>query len=345
MFTVTNEDISPILNDFGIFSDVIAFSELQRYHYEENDPASKEVRLIIKVDLDNGQSVVVRFKNESDVTLEVVNAQSRFAKCLADHGIQTPALFMVNHEYARWYSINGYDVIVTVEAFVTGEIHVVTEEIAEKTGRLLAQMHNIAQAAAFHVQNDVLFDPLSENDLFSFQAFQKQQDFMLSVDEPLYKAIVKEYDSLFQKICVFKNEPRYAVQGDISDCNLYQTADGEIGVFDFNRCGDHVLYYDAVMQAIFEARLMDYPKEIDGKQESVILSAFLHGYHRERPFTDKQKEVFPYLYAIISAFWLGSIQYDEDSLCHAIESGDPEAVHQWMKETYRRIVFRPEMPL
>lgn len=341
MFTVTKEDISLILNDFGIFSDVITFSELQRYDYEKNNPASKEVRLIIKVDLNNGQSVVVRFKNELDVTLEVVNAQSRFAKFLADNGIKTPALFMANHEYARWYSINGYDVIVTVEAFVTGEIHVVTEEIAEKTGRLLAQMHNIAEAAAFHVQNGVLFDPLSENDLFSFQNFQKQKDFMLSVDEPLYKDIAKEYDSLFQEICVFENEPRYAVQGDISDCNLYQTADGEVGIFDFNRCGDNVLYYDAVMQAIFEARLMDYPKEIDGKQESVILSAFLRGYHRERPFTDKQKEVFPYLYAMISAFWL----FDEDSLCYAIESEDTEAAHQWMKEIYRRIVFRPEMTL
>lgn len=345
MFTVTKEDISLILNNFNIFSDVVTFSELQRYHYEENNPESKEVRLIIKADLNNGQSVVVRFRNESDVTLELVNAQSRFAKLLADNGIKTPALFMANHEYARWYSINGYDVIVTVEAFVTGEIHAVAEEIAEKTGRLLAQMHNIAEAAAFHVQNDVLFDPLSKNDLFSFQDFQNQKDFLISLDEPLYKEIVKEYDNLFQKICVFEKEPRYAVQGDISDCNLYQTADGEIGVFDFNRCGDNVLYYDAVMQAIFEARLMDYPKEIDGRQENVILPAFLRGYHRERPFTDKQKEVFPYLYAMISAFWLGSIQFDDDSLCHAIEAGNTEAAHQWMKEIHRRIVFRREMTL
>ncbi len=341
MFTVTKGDISLILNDFGIFSNVITFSELQRYHYEKNKPASKEVRLIIKANLNNGQSVVVRFKNESDVTLELINAQSRFAKFLADNGIKTPALFMVNHEYARWYTINGYDVIVTVEEFVTEEIHEVSEKIAQKTGRLLAQMHNIAEAGAFHVQNGVLFDPLSENELFSFQAFQKQKNFMLSVDETLYKDIVKEYHSLFQKICIFENEPRYAVQGDISNCNLYQTVDGEVGVFDFNRCGDNVLYYDAVMQAIFEARLMDYPREIDGKQECMILSAFLQGYHRERPFTDVQKETFPYLYAMISAFWLGSIH----SLCHAVEAEDTESVHQWMKEIHRHIMFRPEIAL
>ncbi len=69
MFAVTKEDISRILNDFGIFLGVTAFSELQRYHYEEDDPASKEVRLIIKVELESGQAVVIRFKNESDVTL------------------------------------------------------------------------------------------------------------------------------------------------------------------------------------------------------------------------------------------------------------------------------------
>ncbi|MDO4316571.1 MAG: phosphotransferase [Lachnospiraceae bacterium] len=345
MFTVTKEDIALILNDFGIFSDVITFSELQRYNYEKNNPASKDVRLIIKANLNNGQSVVVRFKNESGVTLKVINDQSRFAKSLADNGIKTPALFMANHEYARWYTINRYDVIVTVEEFVTGEIHAVSEKIAEKTGKLLAQMHNMAEAGKFHVQNSVLFDPLSKNELFSFQDFQKQKDCLLSVDEPLYNDIVKEYDNLYQKIRVFENEPRYAVQGDISNCNLYQTADGEVGVFDFNRCGDNVLYYDAIMQAIFESRLMDYSKEIDGNQEGVILPAFLRGYHRERPFTDKQKEVFPYLYAIISAFWLGSIRFDEDSLCYAIEAGDTESVHKWMKKIHRRTVFRPEMTL
>ena len=169
MFTITKDDISFILEDFGIDSKVIGFAELQRYHYEKDNPASKEVRLIIKVDLDNGQPFVIRFKNEKDVTLDIIHAQSRFAKLLADRHIETPALYMTNGQYARWYSINGYDVIVTVEAFVAGELHTVDEDIAKKTGSLLARMHNIAEQADFHVQNDVLFDPLKRNDLFSFE--------------------------------------------------------------------------------------------------------------------------------------------------------------------------------
>ena len=94
---------------------------------------------------------------------------------------------------------------------------------------------------------------LRRNDLFSFRDFEAQKDFLLSLDEALYESIVREYAHVFQKVRIFENKPRYAVQGDISNCNLYQTADGRIGVFDFNRCGDNILYYDAVMQAIFEA--------------------------------------------------------------------------------------------
>lgn len=345
MFTITKEDISSILEDFGIASKIAGFTELQRYHYEKDNPESKEVRLIIKANLEHGKPLVIRFKNEEDVTLDIVNAQSRFAKLLADRHVETPALYMANGQYARWYTIRGYGVIVTVEAFASGELHTVDEGIAKKTGSLLARMHNIAEQADFHVQNDVLFDPLKQNDLFSFQDFESNKDFLETLDETLYQSVVEEHAHILQKVRIFEHAPRYAVQGDLSDCNLYQTADGRIGVFDFNRCGDNVLYYDAIMQAIFVARLMDYPDEIAGKQEHMILSAFLKGYHQERPFTEEQREVFPYLYALVSTFWSMDMIWNENSLCDAVKAGDTETAHQWLREIFNRIVSRPEMPL
>lgn len=127
--------------------------------------------------------------------------------------------------------------------------------------------------------------------------------------------------------------------------NLYRNAYGTIGVFDFNRCGDNVLYYDAVMQAVFEARLMVYPKEIAKAPEAVILPAFLKGYHQERPFTDRQIEVFPYLYALISAFWLFDMRWSEHSFANAIEQADADAVLNWMKEICNRMAYLPSMPL
>lgn len=137
MFTITNTDISSILKDFGIFSGIIDFTELQRYHYEKDHPESKEVRLIIKADLENGQSFVVRFKNEDDVTLDIINEQSQFANLLANQHVETPTTYMTNGQYAQWYSINGYDVIVTVETFAYGELQIVDEEIAEKPAACL----------------------------------------------------------------------------------------------------------------------------------------------------------------------------------------------------------------
>lgn len=345
MFTVTANEIDAVLRDFGICGHCAVLSELQRYHYEKDDPNSKEVRLIVKVETDCGSILVIRFKNEADVTLDTVTAQSKFAALLAYNGIETPKVYHSNGQYARWYQFGGYEVIVTVEDFVSGELRRVDAETAEKTGRLLAQMHNIAEANDFHVQNDVLFDPLKSNDLFSFEDFEVHKDYLVTIDKGLYHEIVHRHAQLLQKVQCLENEPRYAVQGDISDCNLYLTAEGMIGVFDFNRCGDNVLYFDAIMQAIFEARLMDYPDDIADNPEAVILPAFLKGYHRERPFRDKQIEVFPYLYTLISTFWLSDMKWDDHSLANAVKKADSDAVRKWMEEIYRRTTSLPPMPI
>ena len=345
MFTITESDIQNVLLDYGIESACSSFRELQRYHYEKDDPASKQVRLIVKADLGNGDSFVVRFKNEDDAPMEVIEAQSRFAALLSAHGIETPRVCRSEGRYARRYLINGYDVIVTVENYVTGEIRTVDAETAEATGRLLAETHNIAEQADYHVWGDVLFDPLDRNELFSFEEFNAHKEKLIAIDSKLYHSIVQEHAGLVQHLVPFAAEPRYAVQGDLSDCNLYRTQDGRLGVFDFNRCGDNNLYFDAVMQAIFEARLMDYPEELSGKQEPVILSAFLKGYQQRRLFTAQQREAFPNFYALVSAFWLCDLKWNEDSLANALASGDTYAAHEWMKEIYRRELSLLPMPV
>ncbi len=139
--------------------------------------------------------------------------------------------------------------------------------------------------------------------------------------------------------------PRYATQGDLSDCNLYRTSDGRLGVFDFNLCGDSVPFFDAVMQAIFVARLMDYPDELAGRPEEVILPAFLAGYDSIRPFTAAERALYPYLYALLDAFWLVDVRWGENSLRHAADAGDRDAVREHLRETHRRIFALPEMPI
>lgn len=337
MFEISALDIEPVLNDFGIVKKISSVKELQRYHYERENPDSKEVRLIDRIVLDDGSELVIRFKNEEDVTSELIENQSLFAERLRSGGVLSPMQYKADGKYAKWYAINGYDVIVTVEDFIHGEIKCVDADIAEKTGRLLAKMHNIAEKYNFTVDYDVLFDPFKENDLFSFEEFKSVYNGVGESDRALHQRISDKYSEYMKILSPLKNEPRYAVQSDISNCNLYKAENGDIGVFDFNNCGNNNLYCDAVMQSVFEARLMDYSEEYSDNSEAAILPAFLKGYRSERPFSEEQKKMFPYLYAIIDAFWNMDIIYDDNSLLNAYERKDFTSVHNHLERIWNRI--------
>ncbi len=339
MFRITHDDVASILQDYGIAAGISNISELQRYHYERNDPNSKEVRLIVRVDLEDASVLVIRFKNEEDVTLELIECQSQFAATLKQNDILTPTQYQANGKYANWYSIGGYDVIVTLEQFVENEIKIVDEVIARKTGELLAKTHTIAEQNNLHIENDVLFNPFTHNDLFAFDAFVSLEPTLEGDDKVLFNRIVDTYNSYMEVLAPLRNRPQYAVQGDISECNLYLTEWDEVGIFDFNRSGDNILFCDAVMQAIFEARLMDYPKDKEDHFESKILESFLAGYCSVRSFTAEEQKLYPYLCAIIDAFWSSDIRWNEDSLMNAQEAGDVESVRRWLSIIYERLAL------
>ena len=343
MFAPADSDFDNIRRDFGLPSEIRSVSELQRYDYEDGEPGSKEVRLIVKAELSSGPQVVIRFKNEEDVTLEGVEMQCRFADELRRSGILTPQQYKSNGAFARQCQINGYDVIVTVEQFVEGELKAVDPAVARKTGELLANMHDVAEKNGLHVPNKVLFDPFAPNDLFDFASFASLEPLVGDGEKPLYEQILQRYHAYREILTPLARQPRYAVQGDISNCNLYQTPSGEIGVFDFNRCGDNNLFCDAVMQAVFEARLMDYPEGMEG--EDRILAAFLCGYDSVRRFSEEQRRWYPYLFALIDGFWSSDIRWDENSLTNALHRGDTEGAKKWLETIWQRLNQVEEMPL
>ena len=334
MLKVTLSDIQQILNEYHITGRATDFSELQRYDYDKNGESSKEVRLIIKVIFEDRSPVVMRFKNEKNVTEEMIEKQSKFAETMFENGIPTPHNYSNNGSFAKTYHINGYKVIVTVEDFCEGEVKAVDEETARMTGELLAKMHNISEREKLRLNMRTMFDPLDRNDLFDISVFTENRDKLRKIEPALYDEIERIKDSYMEKIAFFKNEPRYAVQGDISDCNLYITGGGQLGVFDFNNGGDNVLFYDAAMQAVFEATLMDYKEEASPERERKILSAFLDGYESLRPFTDEQRKVFSYLYAILTAFELGKMCYDENNLELLIRENRTDDIRECMKNMY-----------
>ncbi len=344
MFQVSHGDLSKILQDFQIFSPIKDRSELQRYHYERENPASKEVRLILRVALEDGSSLVVRLKNENDVTIGLLEQQCRFADCLRKNGIPTPKQYASDGHFAKWYCIGLYDVIVTVEEFVQNEVTIVDLETARKTGTLLARTHDISEKYALHVHNPVLFDPFSSNDLFDYHSFAALKDSLDGENLRLHSAITEQYNRHMQALAPLQAYPRFAVQGDLSDGNLYHAEAGEIGLFDFNRAGDNILFCDAIMQAVFEARLMCYPQNAPADFEAQVFSAFLDGYTAIRPFSEAEQRWLPTLWRVIDAFWSSDIRWNDDSLLHAFHAHDPGGVHRWLTTILRRLEDGPFAP-
>lgn len=340
MFTISTRDIDRIIGDFGITGQCVSLSELQRDNYD----SEKEVRLIVRAELDTLQNYVVRLKNENNVSIDVINSQSCFANTLARHGVNTPKVYHANKKYVKQYHINGYDVMVTVEEYKTGEIHEIDLCAARDAGRILARMHNIAEETDSHVCNEILFNPLGENELFSVDGFKRLKKELMNIDALLYKEILMEYEKQLQIVKRVEKRKKYAVQGDMSDCNLYYADDGMLGVFDFNRCGDSVLIYDAFMQAIYFSKLMNYSKEIRDSHEKLVLLSFFEGYNVERPVSDEEMEVFSALYVIVSAFWAEDILWADNSLERNIILQQYDAAHLHMKEILKRIRTRVVIP-
>lgn len=86
MFQVTEAEMSRILADYGLLQRVTGTEELLRYNYQRNNPASKEVRLIIKAALEGRGPVVVKFRYEKDNSPEILEAQSAFSEHLLSRG-------------------------------------------------------------------------------------------------------------------------------------------------------------------------------------------------------------------------------------------------------------------
>ena len=324
--SVSKELLQQIIGEYSIDDAITEINELLRYDYQKTNEHSKEVRLILKASFDTRRPVVIKFKNEDDVTPALIEQQTQFSQHLLHAGIATPRFYTANNQFVLTQSICDYDVWITVEEFVDGEIKLVTPEISYKTGILLAKTHTISERDHCHVNSPVLFDPFTANDLFSYEAFLSYQDAFDGENRVCFERIQDKYHDHMHSLAGIESRPQYAVQGDISDCNLYMASSGDIGLFDYNRCGDSILFCDAAMQGIFQARLMDYPCDATERYADRLFSDFLTGYNSIRPFSPEELNAIPILYAVASAFWKFQLIFDDDSMKHLIEKDDKNGI-------------------
>lgn len=250
---------------------------------------------------------MVKLRHEPDVTEELLTEQIRFSQHLADCGIPTARFHPAAGAYVIRRVLSGYAVLVTVEDFRQGELRRVTPALAEQTGALLGRTHAIARRDHCHVRGPVLFDPFGQNELFSYEDFLALEDRLAGEELRRFRRIQAAYRQHMDALAPLRRRERYAVQGDISNCNLFLTENGEIGLFDFNRCGDAVLFCDAVMQGVFESRLMDYDRALTEDYAGELFARFLAGYHRANPLSPEERDMLPHLYAVITALWRGDL--------------------------------------
>lgn len=324
-FCVNPSAVQDVLAAYGVLSPVIRLSELRRYRYQQSDPASREIRLILRVQTADGTDLVLKFLNEQAHPQMQVEAQSAFSEHLCACGMPVSPRRRAGGAYTACFSLSGFSVYTTLEDFMENELAVMDESRIVMLGSALAAMHSIAERDGCHLPGDTLFDPFSENDLFSFSAFDALCRTLPAAEKPLVREISARYRRRTAQLSPLRARARYAVQGDLSNNNLYFTADGRIGFFDFNNCADAVLLSDAVMEGMLAARLSDFEAPVDAAAAEHLFLRFLAGYAAIRPFSAEDRRLIAALYALCDAFWRFDIEYADSSLraeiaameCHA----------------------------
>lgn len=333
--TITDNDIQAALAAFGMNYDITGKSELLRYDCKPEELFRREFKLILRLDLAGRSPVVLKIYGGDERDKEdAVESMCRFSEILRENGFETPRHYMSGGKFAITREFDGCLLTVTLEDFVENEIKRVNEHTAYLTGRQLARTHDISEKNDCHVKNEVIFDFFAANDLFDVDEFRGLAGKLPEKEKERAVKLIHFADDIYAKLAPIRFRPKYAVQGDISDCNTYLTPDGNIGFFDYNCAGENILFADAVMQGWFEAHLMDYGTELTDEMSDRIAREFFRGYREVRPFTDEETAVLPGMYALISAFAKGNNRY---AMTNAVKEQDTAKIDELLDIMEREI--------
>ena len=335
-FEVDIGQTQDILRAYGIDRRITALKELLRYHYDEGDNPTDEVRLILRAEMDGGEPLVIKLLREEEYPASVMEAQAAFSETLRRHGIPTARHYAAGESFVTLWHIGKREIQVTVEDFVKGQLQIIDMATARQIGRMHARAHEISLRENCHVDYPVLFDALGENDLFSFSMLEELLPGMPAELRGKAEDVLALCHGHHTALAPLAAYPRCAAQGDLSDCNLYRTAEGEIGMFDFNNCGDAVPLVDAVMQGIFVSRLMDYGREPTEAFSLGLLRAFLAGYESIRLMTAEERNMAWHMDALCGALWRFDLLFADNSLKNLLARDDRAGASALLDELLRR---------
>lgn len=327
--SVEFEVIETILNLYDVHERVV---DQKTYIHAIED--NGRMKLIFRVILTNGRSLVIKILHEDDDVqkeMHKVEKQSCFSEAMRSRGIMTPARYTTDGKYVAAFTYRNLPCIVTVEEWCGEAIDEITTDVAYQIGELMARMHTISLANKCEIGCGTLFSAAYQNDVDVFAIFCK-----ITKNEKLDQAVVKQIVTLHDKKIeylrsVWKMLPKAAVQGDISINNLVQSKCGLI-VFDYNNAGDEVLISDLVMEGLLTAYEMELPCGISDSYREKLFPAFLNGYVSIRPLSATERKAAWEAYTLYHGLWFKRIVYNDGCLEKLVEKADYDAANRLLKQ-------------
>ena len=218
-------DISNVLTLYDINFGICSY----KYFINSFDERKSEAKFIIKVDLNNKKSLIVKFIHQGRNSHDIIEEQSRFSEHLRMCGVLTPKRYKNDDVYCITYPLNGLTLDVTVEDYIGEEIKVTDNDLAFKIGQLMGQNHCIAEKDNLHINACTIFNVVGYNEVSGYDEFLKFGNDGL-INKAVFNDICYVYEKKLNLIkSVWDSLPKYATQGDYSTNNLAYVGD-ELGI-------------------------------------------------------------------------------------------------------------------
>lgn len=328
------KDISKVLFFYNINYDVVNHN----FFINGFDEKTLEAKFVIKADLSNSQSFVVKFIRQNMNPHDVIEKQSRFSEHLRSRGILVPKRYKNNGVFCSTCSLNGLMFDVTVEDYVGEEIKFIDNNLVYKVGQLMARNHCIAEEDKLLINASTLFDAVGHNEVSGYNDLVRLKNEGL-INQKIFNDINSVYEKKINRLkTLWGVLPKYATQGDYSLNNLTFIGN-ELGVFDFNNAGDETLIGDMILEGLLVAyEHDDLASDLADGDKLNLFRSFVNGYISQRPLSDKEKYAFNDIYAIAKGMWFSRILYNDDSLEKLLKNHEHEKAEVLLQKIYQDLI-------
>lgn len=284
---ITKKILQEVLEDYGFFREIAEFSYFTNVCGENQ--GFKSYRMILKVTLEEGWSLVVKFIREKESPAELVEKQSLFSETLRMRGIPTSRKYLCADSYCTSYYLGEEEFVVTVEDYLGEPVREVTGRLIYEMAKLIGKIHRESQDSGLSIGTSTLFREIME-DRTDFLKLFEDVDYGV-LDTAVMEEIQELYIPHMEKLKKVWNQlPRAAVQGDVWIYNnLTQTKDG-LAIFDYNLSGDETLLGDLVLAWMRTKYSINWENTPDCPDE--LFRMFMKGYLLERPLEEIEKRAF-----------------------------------------------------